>query len=107
VLPTGRAELGRWLAEPDEPRALRDPLMLRVRAAGVVGTADLLPELRRHLALHRTRLAAYLAIEAHDFAAPDPDEATRLQHLVLRAGVGLEGHWVAWLEHALGELDAG
>src|SRR5439155_1031826 len=38
VLPEGRAELSRWTAMPQDPRVLREPLFLRLRAAGVVGT---------------------------------------------------------------------
>ncbi|MER7176685.1 PadR family transcriptional regulator [Streptomyces mesophilus] len=67
VLEAGREELAAWVARPEDPRPIRDPLLLRVRAAGVVGRAGLEEELRRHLALHRRQLAEYEAIEARDF----------------------------------------
>lgn len=104
VLPSGRSALRAWVGEPAGPRGLRDPLMLRMRAAGVVGTEGLVPELERQLVEHQQTLAAYVVIELRDFAGPDPDEATRLNHLVLRAGIGSEEHWIAWLESALAEL---
>ncbi|MEV0090115.1 PadR family transcriptional regulator [Streptomyces sp. NPDC050738] len=101
VLPEGRAELAQWVALPEDPRPLRDPLLLRLRAAAVVGAKGLDAEIRRHLALHERQLAQYRKIEARDF--PDPSalgDAERLQYLVLRAGVELETFWTAWLAEA-------
>lgn len=109
VLPAGRAELERWTAGGDDPKAVREPLLLRLRAAAVVGTAGLDAELSRHLALHRAQLADYREIERRDFPADgaaggehaaEGDGAAqgdRLQHAVLRAGIGLESFWVEWL----------
>ncbi|MEV6104951.1 helix-turn-helix transcriptional regulator [Streptomyces sp. NPDC051940] len=104
VLAAGREELTAWVGTPQEPRALRDPLFLRIRAAAVVGTAGLRVELLRHLELHRRQLAEYGEIEKRDFAAPGLGAAQRMQYLVLKAGIGLESHWVAWLREAIAEL---
>lgn len=104
VLPHGRAELREWVALEEEPRELRDPLMVRLRAAAVVGADVVLPQLVEHLAAHQTRLADYRAIEARDFADPEPTEAERLHHLVLQAGISLEEHWVDWFEKACADL---
>lgn len=130
VLPAGRAELTGWVAGREDPKPVRDPLLLRMRAAAVVGTDGLPVELRRHLALHERQLAEYRDIEARDFSqAPGPEptpvaqaptptpgapgprapgagapsEADRLRHLVLRAGMDLERMWVEWLTEALRE----
>ncbi|MFD7415538.1 PadR family transcriptional regulator [Kitasatospora purpeofusca] len=104
VLPAGRAELARWTAAADDPRPIRDPLLLRLRAAAVVGTAGLDAELRRHLDLHRAQLAHYEAIGRRDFPAGAEDGADPLQHAVLRAGVGLESFWVRWLAETVANL---
>lgn len=111
VLPAGREELAGWVAGREDPKPVRDPLLLRMRAAAVVGTEGLPDELRRHLALHERQLADYTDIEARDFApeagaadetgAADRTEADRLRHLVLRAGIDLERMWVDWLNEAL------
>ncbi|MFE0775562.1 PadR family transcriptional regulator [Streptomyces sp. NPDC058861] len=106
VLPAGRAELGDWVARREDPKPMRSSLLLRMRAAAMVGTTGLRAELERHLALHREQLAEYLAIEVKDF----PDERRsagpdRLRHLVLRGGIDLERFWVEWLTDALVELD--
>ncbi|WP_371520015.1 PadR family transcriptional regulator [Kitasatospora sp. NBC_01300] len=118
VLPEGRAELARWTAEGAEPRAVREPLLLRLRAAAVVGTDGLAAEVRRHLALHRAQLDDYREIERRDFPAEATAGATagetageaagenRLQHAVLRAGIGLEAFWVQWLAETLETLEA-
>ncbi|MFD4697888.1 PadR family transcriptional regulator [Streptomyces niveus] len=127
VLPPGRAELTGWVSGREDPKPVRDPLLLRMRAAAVVGTDGLPDELRRHLALHVRQLADYADIEARDFSGGPgtaagtatgptaektpgpteaPTEADRLRHLVLRAGMDLERLWVDWLTEALRETSA-
>ncbi|MFJ9820709.1 PadR family transcriptional regulator [Streptomyces sp. NPDC101151] len=104
VLPAGRAELARWTAASQDPKPQRDILLLRLRAAAVVGTAGLESDLRRHLELHQRQLAEYEKIERRDFP-PDRDAPQdRLRHLVLRAGIDLETFWTQWLTHALKEF---
>lgn len=105
VLDTGREALRAWTVESEDPRAVREPLMLRVRAAAVIGSAGLAGELRRHLELHTARLAGYREIEARDF--PDGEKApegVRLQHAILAAGIGLEEFWIGWLTSVLETL---
>ncbi|MEU8586054.1 PadR family transcriptional regulator [Streptomyces sp. NPDC048664] len=104
VLPAGRAELARWTAAPQDPKPARDVLLLRLRAAAVVGTEGIEADLRRHLQLHQRQLAEYQAIEARDFTPGDGTAQGRIQHLVLRAGIDLETFWIHWLTHALEEL---
>lgn len=104
VLPAGRAELARWTAASQDPRPHRDPLLLRLRAAAVVGTAGLEADLRRHLELHKRQLADYEKIEQRDFPPGKDAPHDRIQHLVLRAGIDLETFWTQWLTHALEEF---
>ncbi|MFD5713329.1 MULTISPECIES: PadR family transcriptional regulator [Streptomyces] len=104
VLPAGRAELARWTAAPQDPKPLRDTLLLRLRAGAVVGTEGLQEDLRRHLELHRRQLAEYREIEQRDFPPGRDSAQDRLRHLVLRAGIDLETFWTQWLTHALAEF---
>ena len=104
VLPAGRAELERWVAEETDPRPMRDPLLLKIRAAATVGGVGLVAELTRHLELHRRQLAHYSEIEKRDFAESSTAEAA-LQHVVLRAGIGLEVFWIDWLTDAIETLE--
>ncbi|MGW6915476.1 PadR family transcriptional regulator [Kitasatospora sp. NPDC054939] len=106
VLPAGRAALVDWVAESQDPKPVREPLLLRLRAAAVVGPAGLETELERRLALHRAQLAQYQEIERRDFPAERAAEENRLQHAVLRAGIGLETFWVQWLTETLTEASA-
>ncbi|MFD9394022.1 PadR family transcriptional regulator [Streptomyces sp. NPDC060000] len=104
VLPAGRAELARWTAASQDPKPHRDAMLLRLRAAAVVGTAGLEADLRRHLDLHRRQLAEYEEIEKRDFPPGEDSAQARLQHLVLRAGIELETFWTQWLTEAVQEL---
>ncbi|MFI9580666.1 PadR family transcriptional regulator [Streptomyces sp. NPDC052236] len=102
VLPAGREDLAEWVARPEDPKPVRDPLLLRLRAAGVVGGEGLGAELRRHLELHRRQLAEYEEIEERDFpVARLLTGQDRLRHLVLRGGIELETFWTKWLTDAL------
>ncbi|MFF9011709.1 PadR family transcriptional regulator [Streptomyces sp. NPDC014870] len=106
VLPAGRTELADWVARTEDPKPLRSALLLRMRAAAVVGAPGMRAELRRHLDLHQSQLDEYLAIEVRDFpAARRETEPDRLRHLVLRGGIDLERFWVEWLTRALAELE--
>jgi DNA-binding PadR family transcriptional regulator len=106
VLPAGRAALLDWVGEQQDPKPVRDALVLRLRAAAVVGASGLDVEVRRQLDLHRHQLAEYQEIERRDFAAERlaVDARLRLQHSVLRAGIGLETFWIQWLEETLAGL---
>ncbi|MGW5124954.1 PadR family transcriptional regulator [Streptomyces sp. NPDC004069] len=104
VLPAGRAELARWTAASQEPKPYRDALLLRLRAAAVVGTAGLQTDLEHHLELHERQLAKYREIEERDFPPGRDSPEDRLRRLVLRAGIDLETFWAQWLRHALEEF---
>jgi DNA-binding PadR family transcriptional regulator len=104
VLPAGRAELARWTAASQDPKPLRDALLLRLRAAAVVGTSGLETDLRRHLELHERQLAEYREIEQRDFPSGRDSAQDRLRHLVLRAGIEVEASWTQWLTQALAEF---
>ncbi|MFB8774245.1 PadR family transcriptional regulator [Streptomyces broussonetiae] len=104
VLPAGRAELARWTAASQDPKPQRDALLLRLRAAAVVGTAGIEADLRRHLDLHLKQLAEYEEIERRHFPPGRDSPEDRLRHLVLRAGIDLETFWTRWLTQALEEF---
>ncbi len=97
----GRAELARWLAEPDESAGLRD-LSLKVRGAVFGDPAAVLAEVERHRAAHAERLAAYRGIEERDFPDPAGLAGTGLhQFLVLRGGITAEEGVVAWCDEVV------
>ncbi|MEU6485801.1 PadR family transcriptional regulator [Streptomyces sp. NPDC046887] len=107
VLPAGRAELAEWVGRSEEPKPIRDALLLRLRAAAVAGpdaVAGIEKELGRHLALHEAQLAEYLDMERRQFGPDQDGEADRLRYLVLRGGIELERFWTGWLTEALATL---
>ena len=110
VLDAGRQEVVRWAQEPTPPMDMRDDLMVKLRADAALGAHSPLSldtEIERRLQLHRTKLAAYRAIEARDFPPDRPlsREAT-IQHMILKTGIMYEQGWARWCEDALKTLHA-
>lgn len=101
ILPDGLKELTRWTSEALEPPPIRDELMVRLRAEGLVGPTDLSLRLNELLEHHRQKLDAYQAIEQRDFPTSPSQRQHRLQHLVLKAGIDFERHRIAFYEEAL------
>ncbi|VWB64455.1 PadR family transcriptional regulator [Burkholderia lata] len=104
ILPAGKKELRRWIAEQEDPTPLREALMVRLRAEAVLGPAGLEDEIRRRIALHQEKLDLYLQIEARDFPEDVDSRTKRLQHLVLQAGIANERFWVEYSQQALDVL---
>lgn len=102
--PAGRAELVRWVGQGGQPPVVRDALLIRLRADAVLGPLDLADQVRERLAGHEATLAAYRAIAERDFGGP-LDRRGRLQHAILRAGIGLEETSAQWCRTVLAELD--
>jgi DNA-binding PadR family transcriptional regulator len=106
VLPAGRSELVRWIAEPAAPTDLRDEFTVKIRADAALNAVDLCGELRARIAQHTERLAHYRAIEARDFALGSAmPRAKRLQHLILKKGILFEEGSIAWAQEALVVLE--
>jgi DNA-binding PadR family transcriptional regulator len=101
ILPAGRRELKRWIVQEDEPAALRDELMVRLRAEAVVGPTGLDKQIRRRIAQHEEKLALYRDIESRDFPQKPQDREGALRHLVLQAGIRYESYWLEVLAQAL------
>jgi DNA-binding PadR family transcriptional regulator len=104
VLPAGRTELKRWVAEGQDPQPQRNEFMVRLRAEAVVGPTGLADDIRRRLTLHEQKLAEYQAIEARDFSREGLSRKAQLQHLVLAAGIMQETLWIEFSAKALAIL---
>ena len=101
LLPAGRKELRRWIAEKQDPAPLRDELMVRLRAEAAIGPAGLAQEIARRQAMHQAKLDVYQRIEQRDFLGKEPSRERRLQHLVLKAGILQEQVSLAIAKEAL------
>lgn len=104
VLPAGKAELKRWIALPSEHKNLRDEMMVRVRAAAVVGAKGLTGGIEERLESHRRQLALYKAIRKKDFEGKKETRAMALQRRILEVGIEYERLYVEFCEDVLKEL---
>lgn len=102
----GSAELSAWVAKVDAPAILREPLLVKLRAAALLGDLDGLRRgVEHHLAAYEEMLVMYRAIEQQYFSDPTGRKAI-LQHLVLQGGLQLNEAWVTWHRQILDALDA-
>lgn len=105
VTTSGTQALTAWLTELSGPPPVRDAMLVRMRAAAVLGRADdVVPALRERLALHRQNLETYRGFEERDFDGDVSDPADLLRRRILRSGIELERLWVQWCTEALAEL---
>ena len=106
VLPAGRQELARWAGQASPPMDLRDEFMVKLRADAVLSEVDLRPELVRHLALHRDKLAHYQTIEQRDFVTGAVlSRHAMIHHMILKKGILYEHSSIAWTLEMLAALD--
>ena len=103
---SGVQVLREWVLAGQGPVPLRDPLLVRLRAAAVLGDIDIGDQLQEHLQYHRALLETYRSIEERDFRSPLRSRKQRLQHLVLQAGIGSELSWIDWCTKAVKKFSA-
>ena len=83
----------------------REELMVRLRAEAQLGGNSTLPELERHLEIHKEKLKTYQQIFAKDFAQADENDRTLYIHkMILQLGIDQELGWIAWLEQVIPRL---
>ena len=110
VAPEGGRVLAAWLSTPVPTDKVRSDISVKLRGASYGERADVLDNLRDHLAEHRTRLAHYEQMTTADFPDAGRLDADRLDghrldvYLVLRGGIRYEEFWVGWCEEVLETL---
>ena len=101
----GRAELADWMIKQSPPAQLREELMVRLRAEAQLGGNSVLPELERHLILHKANLNIYQTIFVKDFAHEQAQDRTQFIHkMILQLGMDLEIGWINRLENMIPQL---
>ncbi|WP_414545135.1 PadR family transcriptional regulator [Nostoc sp. CCY0012] len=101
---TGKQELISWIAEPSEPTAIREELLVKVRSGFIVPEDILIREIERRKQLHQQKLDYYHSVEP-EFG--DLDHLSRPQrhlYLTLRAGIRYETMWIEWCDEAIASL---
>lgn len=104
ITEAGIQHLRDWVATAQDPVPIRDPLLVRLRAAAALGDIDLSDQLQQHLDYHRILLETYRRIEERDFSQPLQGRRQHLQHLILQAGISTELSWAQWCTNALKDL---
>jgi len=87
ILPAGRKELRRWVVTLEDPKPLRDEMMVRLRAEAALGACGLDKEVAKWMAAHQDKLDLYRRIEQQHFPGQPASREKRLQHLILKAGI--------------------
>ncbi len=101
----GREQLAAWMLEQSPPAQLREELMVRLRAEAQFGGNRTLPELERHLSLHKEKLAVYQQIFNKDFQyAYEHDRTLYIHQMILQLGIEQERGWIKWLETIIPKL---
>ena len=97
----GRQELISWIAQPSEPTAIREDLLVKVRGGFIIPEDILIREIERRKQFHQQKLAYY---RSRELEFGDVDHLSRPQrhmHLTLRCGIRYETMWIEWCDEAI------
>lgn len=98
----GLAALTAWVAQPSEPAAIREELLVKILAGYLVEPKLLIQEVARRRLYHQERLGHYQQMQREFFA--DLENATVVLQFVyrtLRRGIRYETDWVGWCDETL------
>ncbi|MFZ6657424.1 PadR family transcriptional regulator [Undibacterium sp. TJN19] len=101
----GRQVLAAWIAEPVGVSAMREDLLIKLRAESLVDRSVLMTEIERHRQIHLDKQEFYTSIIARDFPDVTILSSTELaDYLVIRCGVRYELAYIEWCDEALTAL---
>ncbi len=103
----GQQELRQWIAQPAQPTAIREELLVKVRAGWLVPPPSLLKEIERSKALHQQKLAYYRSLEGEFGDGANLTPSQRHIYLTLRCGIRYETMWMEWCDEATAYLTGG
>ncbi|MCJ2543603.1 PadR family transcriptional regulator [Thermostichus vulcanus] len=102
ITPAGLQALKEWVAQPSDPAAIREELLVKVLAGYLVDPLVIRAEVQRRREYHQARLEHYHQVEEAYFqnltAAPLPKQ---FMYRTLRRGIRYEADWVAWCDETL------
>ena len=100
----GWQELARWYAEPTEPTAIREDLLVKVLIGHQMPRSLLLKELHHRQQLHSAQLAYYREKEAEILPLIEDEVAMQFMYLTLKRGIAYETSWLTWCDEVLATL---
>lgn len=109
VTELGKQELAKWIAEPSEPTAIREDLLVKVLSGYLASPTVLAQELERRRQIHQEKLQFYRGLVEENYAIADFQTLSpeaKCRYLTLRRGVRYEADWVEWCDEALQILRA-
>ena len=104
VTPIGKEILTTWIAEPSEPMAVREELLVKVLAGHFVSPEVIVKELKRRQQVHAQNLAACKDKEREMLGDGDLSQLSdtcKCIYTTLRRGIRYETEWVEWCEEAI------
>ncbi len=101
ITPIGKEILTAWIAEPSEPMAIREELLVKVLAGHLVSPKIIAKELKRRQQIHAEKLAAFKQVEQEMLKNSPMSESDKCMYLTLRCGIKYETGWVEWCEEAI------
>ncbi|MEN9223399.1 MAG: PadR family transcriptional regulator [Thermostichus sp. BF3_bins_97] len=106
ITPTGLQALKDWVAQPSDPAAIREELLVKILAGYLVDLEVIRAEVQRRREYHQARLDHYRQMEQAFFqdlhSAP---VAKQFMYRTLRRGIRYETDWVAWCDETLDWLN--
>lgn len=90
IEPSGRSELERWLGGSMTAQSLRVEVMVRIRAAAVLGTSSVADELLKLEREHAQKLGQFEELKKRAPAKGALDREAALKALLLQAGIDYE-----------------
>lgn len=100
----GRAELERWLRQPQPLPQHREPFLVQLFFADGLDDDEVLALMEQQRALHQQKLAHYRQIPAPPLDTPDLPRQQLFIRLTLEMGLRNEQAYLDWLELAIEHL---
>ncbi|MCH2243893.1 MULTISPECIES: PadR family transcriptional regulator [Crocosphaera] len=98
----GKMELQEWMNQKSEPAVMREDLLVKVRAGGLVNPDIIVQELTHRRQVHKENLTRYQQKEKDYLKKIDSlTPSDYCLYLTLKRGIGFENQWIEWCDEAL------
>lgn len=103
----GKNMLVSWNAQPTNPKAIREEVLVKILAAHLASPKTIVEELQRIHQIHIGHLLACKQKEQECFASQSElSLKQKCEYLTLRWGIRYETGWVDWCEEAISMLQS-
>jgi DNA-binding PadR family transcriptional regulator len=103
---TGEQALNTWLLSPQQPARLNEDMMVKFYAGTLCAPAELIAQVREHMAVHQQNIDSYEVVESQLLAGDKQRSADeRIQFMTLRRGILMEKARLDWCREALQVLE--